>query len=83
MDTERYEKHSSIVTRAMEMGLSVNTFLDAMIDMEHADNEFNLRLDEFLDSHYEDFTHDFCGIQKHINRTTKKFEDGFVPRFAG
>jgi hypothetical protein len=54
-----------------------------IMDLECADNEFNLRLNDFLNADDFNFTHDIVGIQNNINRQIMKFENCFVPRFAG
>ena len=41
-----------------------------------------LLLKQMIDGPLFDFSHDYYGIRKHINRKTGKLEDCFVPRFA-
>lgn len=41
-----------------------------------------LRLDELLVADPFNFAHDIGGIRRHINRTTGKLENCFLPRFA-
>jgi hypothetical protein len=41
-----------------------------------------LRLEEFRDAEDFDFAHDFFGIQRHIDRTTGRLSNHFLPRFA-
>ena len=41
-----------------------------------------LRLRELLGAKECDFLHDLIGIEKHLNRTTKKLENCFVPRYS-
>ena len=53
-----------------------------MMDLDNADKQFNLRLDELLNADNYEFTHDVWGIVENIDRTTGKVGNGFVPRFA-
>lgn len=41
-----------------------------------------LDLRGLLDAQKFDFTHDICGIVRHINRVTGKLGDYFLPRYA-
>jgi hypothetical protein len=41
-----------------------------------------LRLDDWLASDDENFTHDLVGIELHLNRQTFRLGDCFLPRFA-
>lgn len=83
----RRRKYASILARATVLGImSKEEFTDRMMDVESADEKFNLRLDDWMEAGKFDFAHDFFGIIENINR-----EDGFpatdfglfVPRFAG
>ena len=74
---------SKIVERADNMGLLYFDRLSLMMDLECANEEFHLRLDELLKADDFNFSHDIGGIQHHIDRSTKTFKDCFVPRFAG
>lgn len=38
--------------------------------------------DRFLAADDFNFTHDYCGIARHIDRSTGKLGDMFLPRFA-
>lgn len=72
-----------IVERAERMGIGKGTRVTRVMDIENAHKQFNLRLEDFLAAEDFDFTHDFTGIQTHINRETGRCENHFVPRFAG
>ena len=72
-----------IVERAENMGLLYFDRLSLMMDLECANEEFNLRLDELLKADDFNFSHDIGGIQYHIDRSTKTFQNHFVPRFTG
>lgn len=55
-----------------------------MMDIESADKQFNLRLDDWLNADDENFFHDFFGIITESDRSTYPCTFGlFVPRFAG
>ena len=41
-----------------------------------------LKLKELLNANVGDFLHDICGIAGHIDRTTGKLQDCFLPRYA-
>lgn len=74
---------AKIVERADNMKLLCFDRLSLMMDLKCANEEFHLRLDEFLEADDFNFSHDISGIQHHIDRNTKTFQDCFVPRFAG
>ena len=56
---------------------------DALMDIVacHA-NGCPLKLTELLGADDFNFAHDVFGINRHIDRSTGKIEDGFLPRFA-
>lgn len=56
----------------------------AVMDLNavHA-NAYALRLQELLAADDGNFAHDVFGIRRHLDRTTGKLRDCFVPRFAG
>ena len=89
MDKERFLTLVKICERA-EKGLgkeTVNRYgsrMSRLMDLENADNTFNLRLDEFLNADDENFYHDVFGIWSNSNRETYPCTFGlFVPRFSG
>lgn len=73
----------AIVKRAQRMGIAQATQLTQFIDMDNANIQFHLRLEEMLAGPDPDFAHDFTGIQNNMNRTTCRVENLFVPRYAG
>ncbi len=83
MNKDKFELYLKIAKRAEEMKIVMFDRMSLMMDLECADNEFNLRLEEFLNADNFNFSHDICGIQNNLNRQTKEFENFFVPRFAG
>lgn len=72
-----------IVDRAWESMKSHYTDkLDMMLDMEFANRDCPLKLQELLDAEEFNFWHDILGIYKNLNRKTKKLENCFMPRYA-
>lgn len=45
-------------------------------------NDVRLRLRELLDADDANFNHDVFGIVRHVDRTTGKLGECFVPRFS-
>ncbi|MCL2062055.1 MAG: hypothetical protein FWH03_05465 [Firmicutes bacterium] len=77
------KKLGAIRKRAAMLDLChITESMQLEMDMELAFKYFNLNLDKLLRADDLNFTHDICGIQKHINRQTKTFDDCFVPRFS-
>lgn len=81
--TGQLELIMEIVKRADEMGLMAKDRLTLSMDLGFADEQFNLRLQEFLNADAFNFSHDIVGIQNNMNRTTMKMDGIFVPRYAG
>ena len=52
------------------------------MDLAAADCDIPMDLDRLLNADGFNFLHDVGGITRHINRTTGKLEDCFVPRYA-
>ena len=73
---------SKITERADNLNLLCDDRISLMMDLDVANKEFNLRLSELLEADDFNFSHDICGIQNNIDRTTKTFINCFVPRFA-
>lgn len=82
---ERNRKYGAICARAKAMGIMKGDAIGAIMDIDSADQKFNLRLDEFLEADNFNFAHDFIGIQENIVRESFQATDFgyFVPRFAG
>lgn len=80
---QEYDLIFKIVVRAQKMGITIGDHITQMMDVDHANKQFNLRLEDWLKADDFNFTHDFCGIQRHIDRSTGKVGDFFLPRFAG
>ena len=71
-----------IAKRAEEMNLLMFDRLSLIMDIETTHNEVGLKLSELLNADDENFTHDIVGIQKNLDRTTKKIQNFFLPRYA-
>nr|DAF44911.1 MAG TPA: hypothetical protein [Siphoviridae sp. ctCIv11] len=85
MDKERYQKYVEIAKRAENEGFYSGERISLLMDIESADQKFNLRLDDWLNADEFNFAHDLYGIMNNINRTEFPATDFglFVPRFAG
>ena len=88
MNKERFIKLVAICERAEREYPTITKWygerVSRLMDLQSADKEFNLRLDEFLNADEENFAHDVFGIWRESNRETYPCTFGlFVPRFAG
>ena len=85
MTKERFLKHVEICERAEARYPEIKKQrFSNMMDIESADKQFNLRLDDWLNADDTNFFHDFFGIINESDRTTYPCTFGlFVPRFAG
>lgn len=79
---QEYDLIFKIVVHAQKMGIAIGDHVTQMMDVEHAHKQFALRLEDWLKADNFNFAHDFCGIQRHINRSTGLVEGFFLPRFA-
>ena len=80
---QEFETIVRIVKRAERMGIARGGRITEIMDIENANKQFNLRLEEMLVADDFNFTHDFAGIQSCMNRETCRIDGLFVPRFAG
>lgn len=80
---EKYDLYLAIVKRAQEMEIAQGDHLTQMMDVEAADGQHHLRLEDWLAADNFNFAHDFTGIQNTMNRLTGETEGYFLPRFAG
>lgn len=71
-----------IVDRAEGAGLVADRMASVMDITAVHSNGCPLKLAELLSGADFDFMHDFTGIARHIDRTTGKPDDCFLPRFA-
>jgi len=78
------EVYIKIAERAEWLGITNRSRVTILLDLESADKQYALRLNDFLSANDNEFTHDFCGIANHIDRSVypAKFDDCFTPRFA-
>lgn len=56
--------------------------LQLHMDLEAAHEEVNMDLIQLLNFHDPDFIHDVDGIRRHMNRSTGKLMNCFLPRCA-
>lgn len=82
-DWDRFNTLAKICSRAEKLGIRQGTRMTAMLDVDLADKRWHLRLHEWLASDDFNFIHDFVGIQNHVDRINKTFDNRFLPRFAG
>lgn len=82
---ERFMMYVEIAKRAEEMEIYNGERMILLMDLESADNHFNLRLEDLLKADDVNFGHDVIGIMNNINRTEFPAKDFgfFVPRFSG
>ena len=73
---------SAILDRAEEIDLDMTARINSFMDLEYAHKHIPIDLSAFLKGRDQDFIHDFAGIRANMNRTTKKLDNHFVPRFT-
>lgn len=78
---EKMMMYVKVAERAEEIEIYNGERLKLLMDLENADNVFNLRLEDLLNADNFNFAHDVVGIVNNINRDTKEF-GLFVPRYA-
>lgn len=79
---ERFMMYVKIAQRAEGMDLYKGERLTFLMDMENADNVFDLRLEDLLNTDDLNFAHDIVGIVNNINRRKPTDFGLFVPRFS-
>ncbi|KKM17691.1 hypothetical protein LCGC14_1673140 [marine sediment metagenome] len=52
------------------------------MDIDYASRHIGINLVRLRDFDAFNFAHDICGIYRHLNRTTLRLEDCFIPRSA-
>jgi len=65
-----------------ELGVQPPERTTLLMDIEHAHADIPMDLLAFLMADSGNFAHDIGGIVRHMDRTTGKLGDCFVPRFA-
>lgn len=85
-DKETMTVEAAIAERASNMAAIAGfsyPILDATMDIDACHNNgCPLKLHELLEADDFNFAHDAFGIRRHIDRTTGKLQDCFVPRYA-
>lgn len=84
-DKERFLMYVKIAERAEEMGIYNGERMTLLMDIESADDVFNIRLEDWLEADNFNFAHDLVGIVNNIDRSNFPATEFnlFVPRFAG
>lgn len=82
---EKFLTYVKLAQRAEGMGIYNGERSTLLMDIESADNAFNLRLDDLLNADDENFAHDIVGIVNNIDRSSFPATEFnlFVPRYAG
>ena len=80
---EEFMTIAKICERAETMGLSdPQKRSNLFMDLDKTNESVGLNLEGLLAADDMNFAHDVVGIQNHMNRSTGKLEDFFVPRYA-
>lgn len=79
---ERFMMYVKIAQRAEGMDLYNGERITFLMDLENADNVFNLRLEDLLNADDGNFVHDIVGIVSNIDRNNPTDFNFFVPRYA-
>ena len=81
---EKFMTYVKIAQRAEGMDLYKGERMTFLMDIESADEMFNLRLEDLLNADDFNFAHDIVGIVNNINRKEFPSKDFglFVPRYA-
>lgn len=85
-DKETMKVEAAIARRAASTAARVGwnyPIMDATMDIDAChSNGCPLKLQELLEADDFNFAHDAFGIRAHIDRTTGKLQDCFLPRYA-
>lgn len=79
---EEFEIIVKICERAEAMNIAPKERITLIMDLDNLHADMGLNLEAFLAGDDSNFAHDIVGIQNHMNRSTGKLEDFFVPRYA-
>ena len=84
-DKNRFLMYVKIAERAEELGIYHGERMTLLMDIESADNAFNMRLGDWLEADNFNFAHDVVGIVNNIDRSKYPATEfsRFLPRFAG
>ena len=66
---EKFMMYVKIAERAEELGIYHGERMTLLMDIESADNAFNMRLEDWLGADNFNFAHDVVGIVNNIDRT--------------
>jgi hypothetical protein len=81
---ERFLMYVKIAERAEELGIYHGTRSTLLMDIESADIQFNMRLEDWLNADDFNFAHDVVGIVHNADRGKFPAEfSRFLPRFSG
>ena len=82
---ERFEMYVKIAERAEQLGIYKGERFTLLMDIESADNAFNMRLEDWLNADNFNFAHDVVGIVNNIDRSKFPATEFhcFLPRFSG
>jgi len=72
----------SLLDRAVVCGIDQGEYHRQWMDLVSAHQQFTLDLEELLLANDQDFICDFTGIQKHMNHSSNRIEDGYVPKYV-
>lgn len=81
---ERFMMYVKVAQRAEELGIYHGERSTLLMDIESADNAFNMRLEDWLNADDFNFAHDVVGIVNNIDRSKFPATEfhRFLPRFA-
>ncbi len=82
-DKSKFMTYVKLAQRAEGMGIYNGERINLLMDLEHADKAFNLRLEDLLGADDFNFAHDIVGIVNNIDRNNPTEFNYFVPRYAG
>ena len=82
MNREEKMVVAEIAKRADALGIMMFDRMSLMMDIEAVHAEIGLKLDELLNADDANFLHDIVGIQKNLDRESKKLQNFFLPRYA-
>lgn len=81
---EKFMMYVKIAERAEELGIYRGKRSTLLMDIESADECFNMRLEDWLNADNFNFAHDIVGIVQSADRSKFPAEfSRFLPRFAG
>lgn len=81
---ERFMMYVKIAERAEDLGIYDGKRSTLLMDIESADEYFNMRMEDWLNADNFNFAHDVVGIVQNADRSKFPAEfSRFLPRFAG